>query len=69
MTHTIETIKAWRTAEQAAGRNPGLEDYGRAHDVCLACLGKGHQQRMPSGTCPRCHGSGRYALRVQDQRP
>jgi hypothetical protein len=38
---TIRQVKEWREKEQNAGRRSGLEDFYRAHNICVECSGEG----------------------------
>jgi|SRR6185437_11493107 len=38
---TIQQVKEWREKENAAGRASELDDFFRAHGICVACEGQG----------------------------
>ena len=38
---TLEAVKEWRTREHEAGRPSGLDDFLRAHNLCVECRGNG----------------------------
>lgn len=38
---SIQQVKDWREREHKAGRKSGLDDFYRAHDVCVECGGHG----------------------------
>ena len=71
---SLQGIKEWRMREAAAGRPSSYEDFCRAHDLCVTCLGEGvtHNDNgvgfkvigMEGDTqlfeqCPVCGGTGR----------
>ena len=39
--YTLQAVKEWRTREHEAGRPAGLDDFLRAHDLCVECGGEG----------------------------
>jgi hypothetical protein len=41
--YSIEAVKAWRTRESEAGRPSGLDDFYRAHGLCVECRGNGNK--------------------------
>jgi hypothetical protein len=38
---TIQQVREWREREYKAGRASGLDDFYRAHGICVACGGHG----------------------------
>jgi hypothetical protein len=38
---TLPAVKEWRTREHEAGRPSGLDDFLRAHNICVDCRGNG----------------------------
>jgi hypothetical protein len=38
---TLDAVKEWRTREHEAGRPSGLDDFLRAHNLCVECRGNG----------------------------
>jgi hypothetical protein len=38
---SLSQVKEWREKEHAAGRPSGLDDFYRAHSICVACGGHG----------------------------
>ena len=40
---TLQAIKEWREKEYKAGRSSGLDDFYRAHNICVECGGEGTQ--------------------------
>ena len=39
--YTFEGVKEWRAREHEAGRPSGLDDFLRAHHLCVECRGNG----------------------------
>jgi hypothetical protein len=39
--YTLQGIKEWRAREHEAGRPSGLDDFCRAHHLCIDCRGNG----------------------------
>ena len=39
--YTLQGIKEWREREHQAGRPSGLDDFLRAHHLCVDCRGNG----------------------------
>ena len=39
--YTLEGVKEWRAREHEAGRPSGLDDFLRAHGLCVECGGHG----------------------------
>lgn len=47
---TIQQVREWREREYEAGRPSGLDDFYRAHSICVECGGHG---RFVVGVCWR----------------
>ena len=39
--YTLEAMKEWRAREHEAGRPSELDDFLRAHHICIECRGNG----------------------------
>jgi hypothetical protein len=39
--YSLEAVKAWRAREYEAGRPSELDDFLRAHHLCIECCGNG----------------------------
>jgi hypothetical protein len=39
--YSLQAVKEWRTREYEAGRPSGLDDFFRAHGLCVECGGSG----------------------------
>ena len=41
--YSVQAVKDWRTREFEAGNPSELEDFYRAHDLCIECRGNGNR--------------------------
>jgi len=60
--YDISYIKQWRTLEHEAGRPSGLEDFFKAHGLCLGCRGAG---RTVTGVWWRDSGSEKRSFTLE----
>lgn len=60
--YSLPAVKQWRQQEANAGRPSGLEDFVRAHGLCVECRGRGIKlvtDTREYNVCSVCGGSGK----------